>query len=97
VERKGNGYHRTKRPYFEFNQDHAALEALVGPRIYAELEEHGFRGLGDLAARRGRFRSLVLEPKGFGDETAALLLAAVLVMIEREPGAAGRGPGVRPT
>ena len=92
VERKGNGYHRTKRPYFEVNQDHAALEALVGPRIYAELEEHGFRGLGDLAARRGRFRSLVLEPKGFGDETAALLLAAVLVMIEREPGAAGRGP-----
>ena len=92
VERKGNGYHRTKRPYFEVNQDHAALEALVGPRIYAELEEHGFRGLGDLAARRERFRSLLLEPKGFGDETAALLLAAVLVMIEREPGAAGRGP-----
>jgi hypothetical protein len=92
VERKGNGYHRTKRPYFEVNQDHAALEALVGSKIYAELEEHGFRGLGDLAARRERFRSLVLEPKGFGYETAALLLAAVLVMIEREPGAAGRGP-----
>ena len=34
----------------------------------------------------------MLEPKGFGDETAALLLAAVLVMIEREPGAAGHGP-----
>ena len=92
MKRKGNGYHRTKRPYSEVNQDHAALEALVGSKIYAELEEHGFRGLGDLAARRERFRSLVLEPKGFGYETAALLLAAVLVMIEREPGAAGTRP-----
>ena len=35
VKRKGNGYHRTKRPYFEVNQDHAALEALVGSKIYA--------------------------------------------------------------
>jgi hypothetical protein len=93
VERKGNGYHRTKRPYFEVNQDHAALEALVGPSIYAQLEERGFRGLGDLAARRGDFRRLLKdELTGFGDATAALLLAAVLVMIEREPGAAGRGP-----
>ena len=92
VERHGSGYRRTKRPYFEVNQDHAALEALAGPRIYAELEEHSFRGLGDLTARRSKFRSLVLEPKGFDDETAALLLAAVLVMIEREPGTAGHGP-----
>ena len=92
VERKGNGYHRTKRPYFEVNQDHAALEALAGPSIYAQLEEHGFRGLADLGARRAEFRSLLSDLTGFGDATAALLLAAVLVMIEREPGAAGRGP-----
>src|SRR5262249_33021726 len=48
VERKGGGYRRTKRPYFEVNQDHAALEALVGSRIYAELQSRAFRGLGDL-------------------------------------------------
>src|SRR5262249_21758913 len=92
VERKGDGYHRTKRPYFEVNQDNAALEALVGPSVYAQLENGGFRGLGDLAARRETFRSLLREVTGFGDATAALLLAAVQVMIEREPGAAGRGP-----
>jgi superfamily II DNA or RNA helicase len=92
VERKANAYHCSKRPYFEVNQDYAALEALVGPRIYEKLESRGFRGLGDLAARRGKFRDLLSDLTGFGDATAALLLAAVLVMIEREPGAAGRGP-----
>ena len=89
AERKGNGYRRTKRAYFEVNQDEAALEALLGPSIYRKFEEQGFRGLGDLAARRADFRRLLAELTGFGDATAALLLAAILVMIEREGGGAG--------
>lgn len=92
VERKANGYRRTKRPYFEVNQDETALEAVVGERIYSRLEHDGFRSLSEIVARRREFRELLSALTGFGDETATLLLAAGRAMIERDAGAGAGGP-----
>jgi DEAD/DEAH box helicase len=83
VEDASGGLKRSHRGYTALNLDRASLEALLGTALYAEFSHHSFRGMADLAGRRGAFRDFFAHLGGFGPETADLFSAVALELVRR--------------
>ena len=83
VEEVAGGLKRTRRGYTALNLDRASLEALLGPVLYAEFSHHGFRGMADLAGRRGAFHDFFAHLGGFGPDTADLFSAVAVELVRR--------------
>ena len=83
-------YARTQRTYTDMDINAPSLRALVGPDLYARLEEGNFAGLNDVAVRQSAFRQLFGEVTGLGQASGALFVDLVETLLE--DGAQDTGP-----
>ena len=75
-------YARTQRAYTDMDINAPSLRALVGPDLYARLEEANFAGLNDVAVRQSAFRQRFGEVTGLGQASGALFVDLVETLLE---------------
>jgi superfamily II DNA or RNA helicase len=75
-------YARTERVYTDMDVSAPSLRALVGADLYARLEEAGFGGLNEAAARPSAFRQAFSQATGMGGASAALFVDLIETLLE---------------
>ena len=75
-------YARTQRIYTGMDLNAPSLRALVGPDLYARMEQDGFAGLTDVLARQSAFRERFTAITGLGQTSAALFVDLVETLLE---------------
>jgi hypothetical protein len=77
-------YGRTERAYIDMDVSAPSLRALVGADLCGRLEEAGFAGLNEAAARPNAFRLAFSQATGMGEASAALFVDLVETLLESQ-------------
>ncbi len=69
-----SGTKLTKKPYSDLNMDAAMYRTILGPGLADRMQKEGFRGLGDIVARRQEWLKEFPAATGYSETIAARLV-----------------------